>query len=316
MELAFSILKKSEITYNQDIKYDKITNFKNLKLKNINNLNDFFSLIKKDKYINATKDFLKQYFQDIDIIMVTAIQMAYGISLFSDKIFDSYKSRFEQKLIFAANKVMVIIEKLLESDNQNQKNEDISGFYSIIDNYLSLYKVWKSQDSIDSLTKLFNEFEKELKIIKIQKRRSITINTKNSKDIIDKMFKIDAKYAVRILLHNYFIFITDIQEYFWKCVKTTYEKYPEIIFITLVTELKILLIPFLKNPNDRKQIYYNIDTEDLINKISDRGLDDDLIHEIISIFKKFILPDIDVKENSKENIDLFELFYGELLMKQ
>ena len=128
------------------------------------------------------------------------------------------------------------------------------------------------------------------------------------------MICINSKYTIRILLHNYFIFIQELEEYFWlECVKTVYIKYPEIIFITLVTELKILLIPFLLNPKDRKEIYYGIDTEDLISKISDKGLDNDMILNIISIFNKFIFPTIDVKENL---IDSFKLFYSELLKKQ
>lgn len=312
MEIACDIIKQKLDKSNKSFELSIAQNFKDLNLKNICSLNDFFNLSKKEKYIDATRNLLKLYFQNVDMVMISAIQMAYCISLFSDKIFDSYKNKFEQKLIYSANKVMITIERII---GITEENMEPSNFYNIIDNYLSLYKIWKSQDSIDSLNKVYCEYEKELRIIKIKKKRKMNICLDKLNGYINKMFEINPKYATRILLHNYPNFIMgNHEEYFWESVKKAYEEFPEIIFITLVSELKILLIPFLKNPSERKEIYYNIDTEDLIKQIGISGISKKMISDVLDIFCKFIFEDINV-DNYKKDIDLFSVLYGELLKK-
>lgn len=320
MELACDILKRSKEETKKEIEMEDDINlkFQKLGLNSISTPTDFLNSIKKEKYICCTKALLEQYFQNVDDDMVNAIQMSYCLSSFSNEIFDSYKSRFEQKLIVAANKVMIAIDKLIKN------SEPPSEFYNIIDNYLSLYKVWKSQDSINVLTKLFEEIQKELKIIKLQKKKGLNINLSKSEELIDKLFLENPKYATRILLHNYNIFSDsqDIEKYFWNCVQNTCKKYWDIIFVTLVAELKIHLIPFLTDPCDRKKIYYSLDTENLIQKISNNELTSDVVHNIMIIFSnkikkinsKFIFETID-EDSIPSIVKLFESFYHEVLKK-
>ncbi len=310
MELACDIPKQSKKIIIENKINDK---FKKLRLHGIQDLHVFLSKIKKEKYIKRTTLLLEQYFQDVEKDMVDAVLMAYCISSFSDKLFDSYKSRFEQKLIFAANKVVVAIDKLIIN------SEPPSEFYNTIDHYVSLYKVWKSQDSINELTKLFEEIQNEIQIMNLQKKRGLNINTTKSKELIDKLFLKNSKYATRILLHSYDIFNNshELEKYFWNCVKTAYQKYHDVIFVTLVSELKIRLIPLLTDPYDRKKIYYSIDTEELIQKISNMLLTNDAIMNIINIFgnkikkinSKFIFETIVDDKVPNHIVNLFESLY-------
>lgn len=320
MELTCDIMKRAytkkkiKRNYSDDTE-DPHVQFKKLHLSLINNLNDFLDCMKKEKYILVTRELLQQYFQNVEHVMISAILMSYCISQFSDKIFDSYKTRFEQKLIFAANKTMVTFNKLIGGDSP-------SNFYNIVDNYISLYKIWKSQDSIDVLTKLFEELQTEIKIIKIQKKKNMNINLERSRGMINGLFEQNPKYVVRIILHNYDIFngLESITEYFWDLVKKSYdnEEYSDIIFITLISELKIKLIPKLSDPYDRKKVYYNIDTEDIIQRISNEGLTTDVICGIIDIFgnkmkkvnSQFVF---DGCNDDVKVVDSFKAFYNELL---
>ena len=313
MELACDILKQSK-----EIKIENKVNkkFKNLHLNSISNLHDFLNIIKQNTYTNTATSLLNQYFDDVDEDMSEGLLMAYCISLFSDQIFDSYKSRFEQKLILTANKVVLIVNNML--DNMEPSNE----FYNIIDVYYSLYKVWKSQDSINILTKLFGEIQDEINIINIQTKRGININLTQSKDLVSQLFNQNPKYAIRILLHNYDIFrnAEELEEYFWQCVQKHYNQYQEAIFVILVSELKIRLIPILTNPSDRKKVYYCIDTEDIIHKISNSGLTNEMISNIVNIFGnkiKKINSNFIFETISVENIpvNLFKGFYHATLIK-
>ncbi|ARF09506.1 hypothetical protein Indivirus_1_129 [Indivirus ILV1] len=312
VELACDIPKQSKKIIIENKIKDKFTK---LNLQSISSLNNFLNNIKKDKYIKTTNLLLSQYFQDVQRDMSEAILMAYCISLFSNELFNTYKSRFEQKLILAANKTVLEINKLLiNSDSPSE-------LYHVIDHYISLYKVWKSQDSIDKLSKVFEEIQNNIKVMNIQKNKGIKINISKSKELFDKLFIQNPKYAIRILLHNYKIFnnFNDLEEYFWDCVQTVFLKYFDTIFITLISELKILVIPLLMNPYDRKNIYYTIDTEELIQKISNSCLTHNDISYIINEFNNnikkinsnFIFDSIVV--DKFDIIKSFKLFYHETL---
>lgn len=216
--------------------------------------------------------------------MTDAILMAYCISLFSDQIFESYKSRFEQKIILAANKVVLTLQKL--SNNLEKTQTFYDEFYNNIDHYFSLYKVWRSEDSIRTLTKLFDEIQEQINIINIQTKRSISINIDETKKLIKQLFENNPKYATRILLHNYNIFTNSValEQYFWKKVQKYYYRYCDAMFLIIVAELRIKLIPLLLDPVCRKTLYYSIDTEDLIHNIRNSKLSNTTIAEIINIF--------------------------------
>jgi len=286
MEIACDILKKSSITERySDIK----KNFKSLNLNDISrtsSLETFIKIINTEKYINNVTSLIEEYFDNIDKDMGISILMAYCISSYSNKLFDSYKTKFEQKLILSANRVVLCIEKLLSNNKiPDEQNED---FLNSIDHYYSLYKVWKSKDSINEMSRLFENIQDITNILKIQIIKKMPIGNYNCLfEPMDKLFDLNVKYAIRILLHNYNIFdrLSLFETKFWESVTSNYQKYKDAIFVILVVELRIQLIPQLINPQDRKELYYNLDTEDIINKIRNSDLDNHKIIKIINLLQ-------------------------------
>jgi len=331
MEIACDILKKSCPTSKYiDIKKD----FINLKLNVItkkDTMDTFLKLVNNKNYITIATRLLGEYFHNIDTNMGTSILMAYCISSFSDTLFSSYKTRFEQKLILSANKVVIYINKLV---NNNSVTEDFTHeFLNIIDHYYSLYKIWKSKDSINEMSDLFENIQTTTNVLKyqIKKNKSITsiasitsnisnksnilpINYDSLTDSLEKLFYLNAKYALRIILHNYDIFneLSSFEIKFWEKVKMLYPKYKDAMFIILVVELKIRLIQRLSDPSDRKDIYYKLDTENIIDKIRSGTLTNSKIIKIINMLQNkmskindnFICKEL----TNSQDIDIIDIF--------
>lgn len=327
MELASDILKRSE-----NIKTNNLSSlqnkFKNLHIElteNNKTLKNILDTIQKPEYITTVSLFIEIFFDkeqitEINKEMIDAILMSYCISLFSNEIFDSYKSRFEQKLILAANKLIITLQKFINNIEYNKNF--YSEFYNNIDNYFSLYKVWRSQDSIQKLTQIFNEIQEQINIINLQTKKHISINISKTQQLIDQIFNYNPKYATRILLHNYDIFTNsrELEQYFWKKVRKCYYNYYDAMFLIIVAELRIRLIPLLLDPVSRKKIYYDIDTEDLIQKIRNSKLSNTIIANILNIFgnqikginKDFDFTNVskqDLKDDSMLLLNIFESFY-------
>ncbi len=325
MEIACDILKKSYPTSKYiDIKRD----FINLKLNVLtkkDTMDSFLKLVNDKNCITITTKLLSEYFYNIDTNMGISILMAYCISSFSDTLFSSYKTRFEQKLILAANKVVIYMNKLV---NNNSVTEDFTHeFLNIIDHYYSLYKIWKSKDSINEMSNLFENIQTTITILKYQIRKPVlitpnkpsisTINCDSLIDSLEKLFYLNAKYALRIMLHNYDIFdeLLPFEIIFWEKVKILYPKYKDAMFIILVAELKIRLIQRLSDPSDRKDIYYKLDTENIIDKIRSGSLTNSKIIKIINMLQNktskinnnFICKEL-INSRDIDTVDIVNIF--------
>ena len=318
MEIACDILKKSSTTE----RYTEIKKkFKSLNLSEIsrtNSLEMFIKIINTPKYISAVTLLIEEYFNEIDEDMGLSILMAYCISSYSNKLFDLYKTKFEQKLILSANKVVLCIEKILL--NNKPSSELTEEFLNIIDHYYSLYKIWQSKDSINEMSKLFENMQDITNILKIQiLKKMLVVNYDSLFDSMNKLFDLNVKYAIRILLHNYDIFdgLQLFETAFWENVVSNYQKYKDAIFVILVVELRIQLIPQLTNPQDRKELYYNLDTEDIINKIRNYDLDNHKIIKIINLLQnktnkiniEYEIKKITHKTTDNELIDVFKMMF-------
>lgn len=319
MEIACDILKKS-ITSTINKHDDLKKKFRSLNLSDISrksNMDSFLKLINSKKYMDITNEFIEKYFDNANNDTGLSILMAYYISSYSDVLFPSYKTRFEQKLILSANKVVLLIEKLLHIQDDDFPDKFYNEFLGTIDHYYSLYKLWKSRDSINEMSDLFENIQEVASIIKIQLRKQIP--TDKYDYLITQMntlFELNPKYALRIMLHNYNIFngLQLFETKFWDKVVSVYQSNKDAMFVILVAELRIRLIPLLSNPLDRKDIYYGLDTEDIINKIRNYDLDNKKIIEIINILQdkikkinnNFINQQITHKISEKDMILLFK----------
>lgn len=324
MEIACDVLKKPLNTKilenNKDIK-KKFLNIS--EIARTNSFETFIKVINTKKYIDSAISLIKKYFDNVDGDMGFSILMAYCISSYSDKLFGPHKTKFEQKLVLSANKLILLIEKLLMNDKVQNEYSELNSlneeFLSTIDHYYSLYKVWKSKDSIDEMTNLFDNMQEMSSILKIQIKRKMSTNYDNLLETMNTLFELNTKYAIKIMLHNYDIFVglQLFETKFWDNVVINYQKYKDAIFIILVAELKMQLIPLLINPLDRKELYYKLDTEDIICKIRNYELDINKIIEIINLLQNktnkindgYKIMKITYKLSDDELIQLFKMMF-------
>jgi len=316
-----------------------IDNFNKLNLmESINTLSydDFINKIKIHSVLLTVYEFLQNYFNNIDMNMSHDILMAYCISSYANKMFSTYKSRFEQKLIIAGNTVVVDIERLIKQESRRKKSIDhtfMKEFYEAIDHYCSLFKIWHSKDILNKQNEIFDELCDIIKIYKIQIKKGISINYNvydQSLICIDKMFQYNHNFAIQTLLHNYNIFNMDnvsdvntnnIKEIIW--TKTSDELLTNFngIFIILVVELRIKLIPLLQTPTDRKDLYYNIDIENIVENVRNCNFDHTKINNILSLLQlkvKIINDDYKIgkiittnnKQMCRSTVKLFKNMYN------
>jgi hypothetical protein len=322
MEIACDVLKKSFITNKIMNAKRKFRNINIIDIANTNNIDNFLKKINTPKIIEISTEFIKEYFANNNKDMGVSLLMAYYISSFSEKLFGSYKSRFEQKLNFAANKVVLYIEKIIANDTlSNDYNEE---FMSSFDHYYSLYKIWKSKDSINEMSNMFQTLQELSDIIKIEiKKNGKTTKYNYLEKLLVKLFQYNIKYAIRMFLHNYNIFygLSSLENKFWELVNQYYDDYKDELFIILVAELKIRLIPYLNNVNDRKELYYDLDTEDIINKIRNHNLNNKSIYKIINILQNktqkinntYDVHKIKSKITNQDLVNIFKSMFSETL---
>ncbi len=261
MDLACDIVKKREITNG---KISVLNKFKNMNLRE-----DIDKKIKQHNYIEESNNILNAIFETSNKDFGFSILFAYYISTYSNTIFSKNKSDLARRLIFAANSVVVQIEHIATEDNLEE-------FYNAVDNYYSLYKIWSSRDSLNKIEILLESLINETKIyrLKLLKNMDITSMDDRMDSIIDKMFSINKNFTIKILLDNYdyLCVVKDLKDVIWRKILEAMGEYRENIILMMITGIKIHLIHLLKNSEDRRDIYYKLDNENIIKTIRDNNL--------------------------------------------
>lgn len=282
MEIACEVLKKSS-SINTLKNISKVQKkFKQLNLCSASKKlgsTSFMKMISDKKTIIVAKEFLSQYFENVNDDMGFGLLMGYYIVSYHNNIFGDYISKMENKLIISASKLINIINIQV---NEQQQHRELTNLFDV---YYSLYKVWQSKDSITSMTESFETIKEITHVMNCKSKKDYTHILI---DRIDIMFNIHPTYTTRIILHNYNIFnnMLAFKTHFWNKFKEIKDK--DTAFVIAVVELKIQLIPKLTDPKDRKNIYYNIDTENIINQISTSTFTHSKKHEIINILESTI----------------------------
>ena len=312
MDLTCNIPKKNNKNLNS-VNADIINEIKKINLLNEStklSKDQFYDKIKSNKYISIYNELMNIYFSDSATNNLGfIILMAYYISGYTDKIFTNYKSSSENKLILAANKVVVYIEKLLNNANFGFDDE----FYLSIDHYYSLYKLWESNGSIKKLCNIFDE------IIELNKIKKYILKNNNDYDdklmrLVQSMFNYNPNYTIHVILHNYEMIggSKNVNTFFWDKVSYYFNKDRDTIFLIIIAELRNKLIFMLKNPSDRKDLYYNIDIENIINKIRNHDFSESDITSIITVLldKVYIIKNVHPNINKEDIINNFIFSYN------
>jgi hypothetical protein len=309
MEVTCDIIRRKDKQYN---KVKGIEKFKNLELSNkIKNMDNdkFMDVIKNPKFKKASESFIKDFINNNNHDIGFSLLVAYYICAYADKIFMSPHTSFEMKLVSSATQTVAYIENIINSNPDTQKKEE---FCNYLDYYYSLYSIWMSQDHILEVNNLIEDILKNIQIYKMIISREYNdadyINSlcDNITSSIDKMFEINYKVCVKKLLDHYDIFtnVDSIKKHIWGKIGECYFKNRETIILIVVTELKSKIIPFVTSAIDRKDIYYNVDTEEIIKKIQDNEFNVIDLNNIIHIFLNVLNEKTSAKYHKK--LDKYE----------
>ena len=301
MEVACELIKKN---HSKNIKNNSLFENINKFYFNENDKNSieiFLKKISSKQYNNIIKNITEELFDNTNNDLNDALSCAYYFSYFGNVVFEK-KSDFEYKLLNIANKV------IMEFENIKIKGKPSNIFYETFDNYYSLYKTWSSIDKIEKLEGMLMELIElyncyDCKILKTKNKILV-----NMEQISSNMFDIDGNYTSKIILNNYkLLSINDkLKDKIWLNISELFkhEYKRDSLILVMVAELRIKIIPKLKSSTDRKEVYYNIDVEDLSNKLRHNKLNPQKLIKIIQIFSdKLINIDINFKPLPLTNID-------------
>jgi hypothetical protein len=193
-------------------------------------------------------------------------------------------------------------------------------FYNTVDTYYSLYSLWKSEDSIDKAIQLLEQilYDVGISYLKTRKMASLNVPVQKSASVstprsdivkstslsvvssssydyfinydygpieenIHKLFKINSKFALNLILDNYSKFKSNekLQNIIWTVIKAFFPKPKDEVLLLLISQVRIKLIPLLTSIQDRKDIYYDIDSEKIIDNIRNDQFNFKSIKEII-----------------------------------
>jgi hypothetical protein len=146
----------------------------------------------------------------------------------------------------------------------------------------------KSSDQISKIEVLFNRLEEKIKTHLLASVKGHEMGPSRF-GIIDKMFNVDPMITTKKLLSEYKLIsaITDVCDIVWKRIlnnmnTSIYNR--EHLFIIMVAELRIMMVPKLTSSSERKRLYYKIDIEEIIQAVRNRSLSPRDVVNIIGIF--------------------------------
>ena len=266
MELACDIIRRRETQVEPEHIIDKIKDLGMLRYLNLSH--ERFLRIAKERFLPTFNYIADSLFTDHGKDLGYALMLSYYISSYARDIF-AIQTEAETKLITAANKVIIYLQgiKNLGSD-----------FYDTVDYYYSLYKIWNSDDllRISTLHDRLNDLCREHRITgKIPKRQMIRL--------YNKMININEKMTIKLLLQNYDIYTDAVVTKMWHDMDVS-EDMTHII-VMLAVELSIKLIQKMSSAQDRKDIYYKVDTEKMIRSIRNDRCTPEKINKIVMLLR-------------------------------
>ena len=288
MEVACELIKKNQtIDLKNNSLFENINKFEFTE-DDKKSRETFLRKLTSKKYTNIIKNITNELFDNYNNDLNNSFSFAYYFAYFGNDIFDKKKSDLERKLLNKAKKV------ILEFENIRKKGKLSKIFFDIYDNYYSLYKTWTSIDKIEKLEGMLLEL---VELHNCYNCKSLDKNKDkiliNMEQIGSNMFDIDGNFTTKIFLNNYelFYYNNKLKNKFWLNIldlfKNEYKR--DSLILIMVAELRIKMIPKLKNSKDRKNIYYNIDVEELSNKLRHNKLYPQKLIEIIKIFSNKLI---------------------------
>jgi len=232
---------------------------------------DYYNLIHDKTIQQLMYQFMNNIFNITDKCDINkSILMAYYINGYYNELFPLYMTRLDEKIVKYSKKVVQYMQKIFTNQFIIKNN-----FYRLIDHYYSLYNLWNSKNVIKSIDKKYEEFTNSLQLL----------DSDDSIFFINELFDIDIYLSLKVLITNYDKFYNkkSVNDYFWKRLINININDEYRIFIILLAELRKNIISISKNINTKKNLYYNVDIEDILDSIRNRTLTLEHINGIINI---------------------------------
>lgn len=270
MEIACGVIQKTKKKINVNI----LQKFINLDLFNIINsvtCDEFLHIIKSKKVFDIADNFIKLLIKNTHKNITDSLLMAYCIVGYNDSLFKFYKSTTDVKLINTAKNLIIIIHD--SSQFNNNINLYIERIIFTFDYYLSLYNIWQSGKTLGDISKYIYELKKYIDIYNTENTNKKI--KKYLEHIVKKILLPKNNFGIKAIMEHYYIFcdknnVVHLVNYIWTNIinnaKIKYKKYQNILLV-LISEVRILMVKFTNDPIEKKNLYYNIDIEDIIKNI-------------------------------------------------
>lgn len=293
MDLAYDIIKKKDLEKNHEKnmsinnKLDSIfLKFRKLDLLNLSNKLSFSNYINKINtydFINTSNALVVHFFDNPSADLGYSLLEAYYISKHGANVIKDLDDNINMKIILAANKVVTCLEKLKKSGKIDDK------FYEIVDDYYSVYKIWKSLDKFRLIEEMHNEFINNVQIYnnivnKIDHKNTTAKIENRIIVLLEKIVTINSNYGIKKILENYKILenLMMIRNRVWFYIYNKLMHNDMQIIVILIVEIKTKLI----NKSDiesRRELYYKIDTDNIVNCIRSNSLTPIVINKILQL---------------------------------
>lgn len=235
------------------------------------------------------------------------VVMAYYFVGYTPEVFDSYKTRFENRLIKASFSLVYQIE---HSHNDTIEKQ----FCRSIDRYNSLFLLWMKEDKMETVDNIVCNIKDVVTLCKVSKKLNKNKLIKREKcnkrleKLIEELLDVDPMIALKTIFENYCLFydVSEIYNKVWKYTKGLTKKNLEQTLLIILAELRVLMLAKAPDANCKKTIYYKVDLEEAVDNIQMGKFYPDYIVGIISVLAKCCKADIKIVSNPKWENDILD----------
>lgn len=274
-------------------KYYKKLNNLNLKDKCLHT-NDFLALTENGEILGVIKDFLSSILCQKDIHELSkSILFAYHFT---------YRESEYQNPIF---KKMIQIAKELVNELDNFSSDD--KIIRLIDNYFAHFSIWntmteyeKIEDKFEVMTTFFFSYHK-LKSL----NNDLTPLLNQLLLMFEELRSKNNLFVIEGLLQRYNLVygITELTVPLWQDINDYYLSSPDHCLIIMCIELRFHLLNNATNPESKRELFYDIDPESLLDIARKGSINSSEINKIINIFQTIILRDNFILEQYNDSFN-------------
>lgn len=243
------------------------------------------NVVENGDIINTLKSNLGKHIDVIDIDDDTgkAILMTYAFSRFSNKIFRPYKTSIDDQMIRLSNKIIV------ELSNAANGKKITDNFKNLVKRYLTLYRLWKSREDIKIISRYNDSILELAETDDVMSRLGMTVDIDKSEGKIleyyNKMININKLVTISMIQKNYDVYkkYPALMDAMWGDIMKEERGSLWDMLIIIISHIRKRCIDGTNDIKRRKKLYYNIDINDMTDKLYKKDLTWDQIKPSLSL---------------------------------